>query len=490
MFATAVTVVPLDRESKGLSLKAFHDKYSVPSRPVLIESAASEWPAVQNWDYATLHNKCGDRMLNACNNGQKLQSAAFVKVHKAEAQGPAWGGMEAVDLAQHNLTTLGSLLATWDVGAGASSTWYLHDASVDILCRELFEDIRVPGYFAMDLKQALPRPLRHLHAHECHGSQGGGLGSGANAIHPSLFMSHQVKGALEATGSGLHTDGEATRFWMAVLNGTKTFRLVDPKSLSPGYEELYPFEENGKDILFPAHFQVDIFAPDYARHPKLRGARVFEVNVTKGDVIFIPEGWPHAVLNQGPSLAVTYNYVDEQNLEHYREYLKQQIASTADGAGHGHDPGSPMAELAEQEASQSGLRYAWLHATLFQDQLRAAKLGLSEDLGSSLDVTWRQFFHRNTPNASWNEQDWVTEAMGTVLEELTEEQLSNMVPSAGLDTEYDMEDDDMTAVTPEELDAAIQSAQEAEARGEVAHLQPRIMKALNDMGYRAEEEDL
>ena len=46
-------------------------------------------------------------------------------------------------------------------------------------------------------------------------------GEALRSVQPSLFL------AAERAHSGLHADDRATRFWMGVLAGSKTFRLVN-----------------------------------------------------------------------------------------------------------------------------------------------------------------------------------------------------------------------------------------------------------------------
>ena len=60
---------------------------------------------------------------------------------------------------------------------------------------------------------------------------------------------------------------------------------------------------------------MDAFAPDVGRYPgtKDNPSCVFlEGDLGPGDMIFIPERWPHAVDNiEDGTMAVSYNFVDE-----------------------------------------------------------------------------------------------------------------------------------------------------------------------------------
>ncbi len=56
--------------------------------------------------------------------------------------------------------------------------------------------------------------------------------------------------------------------------------------------------------------QVDAFKPDFERHPLARGLPVYEGILNPGEVIFIPETWPHAVYNLDDIVAASGNFVD------------------------------------------------------------------------------------------------------------------------------------------------------------------------------------
>ena len=59
----------------------------------------------------------------------------------------------------------------------------------------------------------------------------------------------------------------------------------------------------------------DAFAAPDAAFPALRGATVFEADLRPGDLIFVPAGLPHQVVNVEATVAVSVNFVDETNLD-------------------------------------------------------------------------------------------------------------------------------------------------------------------------------
>ena len=95
---------------------------------------------------------------------------------------------------------------------------YLNDASIDLLCPALLPELRVPRFFPIDYQ------LQMRNLHDFDGRHPGYRCSDIGGVQwPSLFIGGP------STGSRLHVDSHGTRFWMGVLEGTKTFRLVSPR---------------------------------------------------------------------------------------------------------------------------------------------------------------------------------------------------------------------------------------------------------------------
>jgi ribosomal protein L16 Arg81 hydroxylase len=60
---------------------------------------------------------------------------------------------------------------------------------------------------------------------------------------------------------------------------------------------------------------------DFYHQLKEQDVPVLECIQRPGDVIFVPHGWFHIVLNLENSVAVTHNYVSESNLFHVMQFL-------------------------------------------------------------------------------------------------------------------------------------------------------------------------
>eukprot|EP00729_Bicosta_minor_P008824 gene8824-18744_t len=67
---------------------------------------------------------------------------------------------------------------------------------------------------------------------------------------------------------------------------------------------------------------VDLGAPDLNAFPLLALTTPLECTLEAGELLFVPHGCPHRVVNLEQSLAVSGNFVDESNLEAAVQALK------------------------------------------------------------------------------------------------------------------------------------------------------------------------
>jgi len=69
-----------------------------------------------------------------------------------------------------------------------------------------------------------------------------------------------------------------------------------------------------KHYFYPSIFEVDAFDPDFRMFPNLKGAIVYETVTEPGEIVFIPEGWPHQVVNLEDSVLTSVNFFDNHAL--------------------------------------------------------------------------------------------------------------------------------------------------------------------------------
>lgn len=109
------------------------------------------------------------------------------------------------------------------------------------------------------------------------------------------------------SGSRAHVDPYGTSAWNALVSGRKRWAFIDPEALSRG---LVSKSEVEAGLKSPAHWFRDHLPALRARCPQYVGECVQE----PGEVIYVPAGVWHSVLNVEDSIAVTQNFVGPMEL--------------------------------------------------------------------------------------------------------------------------------------------------------------------------------
>ena len=104
-----------------------------------------------------------------------------------------------------------------------------------------------------------------------------------------------------------------------------------------------------------------------------------------GDVIFIPEGWPHQVLNKDDTLAVSYNFVDVNSFQ-FLAYLRNYFV---------HPVPKDATKEDKDYREHASMQFMWMHTTIFSNQTEA------EDPAPD-DLSWSHFFQRQQPRGMQN----------------------------------------------------------------------------------------
>ena len=142
---------------------------------------------------------------------------------------------------------------------------------------------------------------------------------------PSLFVGPR------GTRSGLHIDAFGSNFWMAVLEGTKRWKLFrrdDAAFLGPSYQvsldPTFAAERDGAVVGLPGdHTGAGVTSDEVGGSRPLDAidaehmtscAGGWDFCLHAGEVLFVPAGCPHGVWNVTDSIAISANYVDYSNL--------------------------------------------------------------------------------------------------------------------------------------------------------------------------------
>jgi hypothetical protein len=229
------------------SRQEFLDRFYSQNRPVVIEGAMDDWPALTRWTPAYFKQRLGDRIVEvqANRNADPDYEMNSVK-HKKDMR---FG--DYVDV----IETIGS-----------TNDYYItanNDGKNKENLKELWEDIVLfPEY----LRDDDPKGRGFF----WYGPQG--------------------------TVTPIHHD--LTNNFMAQVRGRKLVRLIPPYELADLYNHRHCFS------------RVDLDRVDYEKYPQFRNVKVIDVTLRPGDLFFLPVGWWHYVRGLDVSITMTFtNFV-------------------------------------------------------------------------------------------------------------------------------------------------------------------------------------
>ncbi|XP_057718851.1 arginine-specific demethylase JMJ22 [Arachis stenosperma] len=124
------------------------------------------------------------------------------------------------------------------------------------------------------------------------------------------------------SGSSFHVDPNSTSAWNAVIKGSKKWILFPPDVIPPG---VHP-SPDGAEVASPVSI-IEWFMNFYGSTKNWKKKPV-ECVCKAGEVIFVPNGWWHLVINLEESIAITQNYVSRRNLLNVLDFLNRPNAST------------------------------------------------------------------------------------------------------------------------------------------------------------------
>ncbi|KAL5741992.1 hypothetical protein ACOSP7_028724 [Xanthoceras sorbifolium] len=124
------------------------------------------------------------------------------------------------------------------------------------------------------------------------------------------------------SGSSFHIDPNSTSAWNAIIKGSKKWILFPPDVVPPG---VHP-SPDGAEVACPVSI-IEWFMNFYGATKNWK-KRPIECICKAGEVIFVPNGWWHLVINLEESIAITQNYVSRRNLLNVLDFLKRPNAST------------------------------------------------------------------------------------------------------------------------------------------------------------------
>ncbi|KAL8006600.1 putative JmjC domain, F-box-like domain superfamily protein [Plasmopara halstedii] len=122
------------------------------------------------------------------------------------------------------------------------------------------------------------------------------------------------------SGSSFHIDPNATNAWNGVIRGAKKWIMFPPGNVPPG---IHP-SEDGAEVSSPISL-MEWFVTFYKDVQKLPPhLKPVEGICKEGEIVFVPHGWWHTVLNIDESIAITQNFVSANNVKNVVRFLKEK----------------------------------------------------------------------------------------------------------------------------------------------------------------------
>lgn len=251
-FVRNARVVEVERQSaSNLPPAQFMQDYVGANRPVVIENAVPDWPALHKWSPDYFRAQWGDTEVDVSYR-VKMKMGEFVDAmlaSSAENPGP-----------------------------------YLYRLFICPHMPQLLPDVQPQNLYCFPYRYASPlmpttwrRPDGYIKL----------LMGGAGSRFPIV-----------------HFDGENAHASVTQVYGEKQFVLFPPSD-SPS---LYP-----KDHI-PNHSWIqDIEHAEAERFPLFARATRYQTTLRPGEMIFIPCGWWHAARVSGPSISIGQNLLDHSN---------------------------------------------------------------------------------------------------------------------------------------------------------------------------------
>ncbi|CAJ0831953.1 8519_t:CDS:2 [Entrophospora sp. SA101] len=128
-----------------------------------------------------------------------------------------------------------------------------------------------------------------------------------------LYLFDKNFGDTSRSGSTFHKDPNSTSAWNAVIKGSKKWIMYPPDSLPPGVFT------SAAEVTSPISL-MEWYLNFYKMALKSK-PRPLEGICKAGEIIFVPNGWWHSVLNLDDSIAITQNFVGTYNLKNVLKFL-------------------------------------------------------------------------------------------------------------------------------------------------------------------------
>lgn len=264
------------RHCESLSLAECRREFIRPGRPLIIEGLGPHLVSQESCNLSRdwLSTHFGEKMVavyrNFCDPGMRdgEDQVDLMRLSEAlaELQGPRRKGL------------------------------YLYDLSLPLKLPGLLEHVKLPRFFSHCYLQQTMR--KHCFSRSW----------------PTLFI------GAEGSQARLHVDQWHGNFWMYLVSGRKRWSIWHPEDA----HLLSPVLEPGKVFpTFPDLSDLEASSCDTGFHR----ARRIDIDLEEGEVLFVPGGAPHLVVNLTDTVAFAGNFLDDSNLEAAMADIKEMAAN-------------------------------------------------------------------------------------------------------------------------------------------------------------------
>ncbi|KAI9868575.1 MAG: hypothetical protein M1830_005518, partial [Pleopsidium flavum] len=124
----------------------------------------------------------------------------------------------------------------------------------------------------------------------------------------------------ERSGSTFHKDPNATSAWNAVLRGSKYWIMFPASPSYPPPPGVFVSEDQS-EVTSPLSI-AEWLLGFHAEARKTRGC--MEGICSEGEILHVPSGWWHLVVNLEPSIAITQNFVPRAHVANVLAFLRDK----------------------------------------------------------------------------------------------------------------------------------------------------------------------
>jgi len=235
----------------------FYEHVASRNLPAIIEGGCAHWEAMHRWNFETLEDRFRHLYFKVGEDDKGKKIKMKMKYF--------------LDYMRHQTD---------------DNPLYLFETEIqdNAHVRTLLQDYEVPDLFPDDWLNLMNRDARPPHRWWCIGPK--------------------------RSGTTVHVDPLGTSAWNAVTHGTKRWVLFEPATPKK-VAKAKSLKEKSEDDEAVMYF--DFLLPRIKKtYPEVR---VYEGLQKAGDIIFVPGGWWHGVLNTEDCVAVTQNYCGPDNFE-------------------------------------------------------------------------------------------------------------------------------------------------------------------------------